>query len=128
MPLTVICAWCGKSMGTKEGHGVEGVSHGICKECFDKQIEEIEKLPPRQERLDPVERKVLELTAKTPELQRLAATIIEEGAEPKDLLAPPGRRPFTVLAAIAIRALRPPFRLPDSMGFGRSVLWDIGDR
>ena len=128
MPLTVVCAWCGKQMGTKEGYGVEGISHGICKECFAKQMEEIEKPPPRQERLDPVERKVLELTAKTPELQRLAATIIEEGAEPKDLLVPPGRRALTLLAAIAIRALRPPFRLRDSMDFGRSALWNVGDR
>ena len=112
-------------MGTKEGQEVEGISHGICKECYAKQIEEIEKLAPRQERIDPVERKVLELTATTPALKRLAATIIEEGADPKDLLAPPGRRSLTLLAAIVIRALRPPFRLIDSVALGEAALWDI---
>ena len=34
--MKVICAWCGKSMGEKEGEGVEGVSHGICEECLEK--------------------------------------------------------------------------------------------
>ena len=136
MTLTVVCAWCGKSMGTKEGFGVEGISHGICKECKAKMEEEIEALPPkdnpgrggnvaRQERIDPVERRVLELTAKTPELRRLAATIIEEGVDPKDLLAAPGRRVLTLIAAMAIRALRPPFRLTNSMAFGEAALWDI---
>ena len=78
-----------------------------------------------QERLDPMERRVLELTAKTPELQRMAATIIEEGADLKDFAVPPGRRPLTLVAAIAIRALRPPFRLPDRSLLGESVLWDV---
>jgi len=36
-PLKVVCAWCGKEIGHKEG-GTEpgGVSHGICKECSEK--------------------------------------------------------------------------------------------
>jgi hypothetical protein len=31
--MTVTCAWCGRYLGTKDGHGVEGVSHGICEDC-----------------------------------------------------------------------------------------------
>jgi len=34
--LTIKCAWCGKHLGVKDGKGVSGVSHGICKECADK--------------------------------------------------------------------------------------------
>lgn len=33
--MHVICAWCKADMGEKEG---EGVSHGICQECYDKEI------------------------------------------------------------------------------------------
>lgn len=29
--LTITCAWCGKSLGEKEGG--DGVSHSICEEC-----------------------------------------------------------------------------------------------
>ena len=32
--LKIVCAWCGKSMGEKEGFGVEGVSHSMCKKCW----------------------------------------------------------------------------------------------
>lgn len=38
MALTVVCAWCGKYLGTKEGQGVEGISHGICEECKAKEL------------------------------------------------------------------------------------------
>jgi len=34
--IIVRCGWCDKSMGTKEGHGVSGISHGMCPECFKK--------------------------------------------------------------------------------------------
>ena len=34
MTITVICAWCGKSLGEKDGQGVEGISHGICEDCL----------------------------------------------------------------------------------------------
>lgn len=33
--LLLMCAWCGKPMGEVESK-VEGVSHGMCKECFDQ--------------------------------------------------------------------------------------------
>lgn len=32
--LTVICAWCGKPLGEKDGRGAEGESHGICDDCL----------------------------------------------------------------------------------------------
>ena len=32
MTMTVRCAWCSKDLGTKEGR--EGISHGICQECY----------------------------------------------------------------------------------------------
>jgi len=28
--MIIVCAWCNKKLGEKEG---EGVSHGICPEC-----------------------------------------------------------------------------------------------
>ena len=34
--IKVVCAWCGTDMGTKDGKGQEGVSHGICSDCYDK--------------------------------------------------------------------------------------------
>lgn len=32
--LTVECAYCHKQMGSKDGGGVSGVSHTICKDCW----------------------------------------------------------------------------------------------
>jgi len=34
--IHLVCAWCGKPMGEKDGGGVEGVSHTICAECDAK--------------------------------------------------------------------------------------------
>jgi len=36
--LTVVCAWCGKHLGVKDGKGESGVSHGICPECSTKEL------------------------------------------------------------------------------------------
>lgn len=35
MPHTIrrICQYCGNDIGTKEGHGVTGISHGTCDDC-----------------------------------------------------------------------------------------------
>lgn len=38
--LTVTCAWCSSPMGTKEGEGVEGTSHGMCDSCYKKLMTE----------------------------------------------------------------------------------------
>jgi len=32
--LKIICGWCGKGLGEKDGKGVEGESHGICDDCL----------------------------------------------------------------------------------------------
>ncbi len=34
--IKIVCAWCNKNMGEKNGRGVEGVTHGLCKQCFAK--------------------------------------------------------------------------------------------
>ena len=40
--MKIVCAWCGKDMGEKDGKGAEGVSHGICRECFAKLMAKVE--------------------------------------------------------------------------------------
>ena len=34
--MKIVCAWCGKDMGEKNAKGEDGVSHGMCEECFTK--------------------------------------------------------------------------------------------
>jgi len=34
--MKVVCAWCDKEIGEKNGGGIEGVSHGICEVCSKK--------------------------------------------------------------------------------------------
>ena len=34
--MKVVCAWCKKELGEKEG---KGVSHGICKPCKERLLE-----------------------------------------------------------------------------------------
>jgi hypothetical protein len=44
--MTVIimkCSWCGKYLGQKDGKGISGVSHVICKECFKKVYPKVTK-------------------------------------------------------------------------------------
>jgi hypothetical protein len=41
--IQVVCAWCQKAMGTKEGYGVEGISHSICQECLKKEKDKIRR-------------------------------------------------------------------------------------
>jgi hypothetical protein len=38
--IHVVCAWCGKDMGYKDGKGKSGTSHGICPACADKLTKE----------------------------------------------------------------------------------------
>ena len=42
--LTVICAWCGKDMGTKPGQGQTGITHGICDECIEKELAQVQNI------------------------------------------------------------------------------------
>ena len=39
--LRIVCAWCGKTMGYKDGQGVTGDTHSICPECEAKQTKPI---------------------------------------------------------------------------------------
>ena len=41
--MKIVCAWCSKDLGEKNGGGAEGVSHGLCEECFNELIAEVEK-------------------------------------------------------------------------------------
>jgi len=34
--MKVMCSWCGRDTGEKDGKSVEGVSHGICGRCVAK--------------------------------------------------------------------------------------------
>lgn len=34
--LKIECMYCHKNMGQKDGEGVEGTSHSICRECWEK--------------------------------------------------------------------------------------------
>ena len=31
--MNLVCAWCDRDLGEKDGKGETGTSHGICKEC-----------------------------------------------------------------------------------------------
>ena len=54
MKLKVICAWCTKTTEVKEFDGessMSAVSHGICKKCKAKALEEpLYEKPQNQER------------------------------------------------------------------------------
>ncbi len=39
--IQIVCGWCGKDLGRKLGHGVEGTSHGICDDCVVKVVAEL---------------------------------------------------------------------------------------
>ena len=43
--ISVYCAGCKKHLrGLELGYGTYGVSHGLCPECEQKQMDEIERL------------------------------------------------------------------------------------
>ena len=42
--MKIVCAWCEKDMGEKEGEGIEGISHSVCEECANKLVLEMKKL------------------------------------------------------------------------------------
>jgi hypothetical protein len=52
MKLVAVCAWCGKTISTG-GTNCESESilltHGICKECKEKALEEIHNEKPRNQ-------------------------------------------------------------------------------
>jgi len=40
--MKIICAWCHKPMGKKPGNP-EQVTHSICDECKEKELEKLKK-------------------------------------------------------------------------------------
>ena len=34
--MKIVCSWCGRDTGEKDGEGVEGISYGICGDCVAK--------------------------------------------------------------------------------------------
>lgn len=39
--MSIVCSWCGKSMGKKDGNGQSGVTHSICPDCAAKELNAI---------------------------------------------------------------------------------------
>lgn len=38
--LHITCAWCGRDLGTRDGQGVSGESHGCCDACVERYFPE----------------------------------------------------------------------------------------
>ncbi len=36
--MNIVCAWCGAGIGKKDGRGVSGTSHSMCKKCFNSLV------------------------------------------------------------------------------------------
>jgi hypothetical protein len=36
--LRIVCAWCGRKLGEKDGQGIDGLSHSICDKCLRKLL------------------------------------------------------------------------------------------
>ena len=43
--MKVVCAWCGVDMGTKDGQGQTGTTHGMCRKCAKKELAKLPKEP-----------------------------------------------------------------------------------
>ena len=41
--MKIVCAWCGKYMGEKEGGDEGEISHGVCEECSGKFLKELDE-------------------------------------------------------------------------------------
>ena len=44
MTIQIVCAWCDKYMGEKEGDAPYPISHSICPDCERKVLEESEEI------------------------------------------------------------------------------------
>ena len=40
--VMIKCAWCGRDLGTKDGYGMAGASHGICDSCANRLLADYE--------------------------------------------------------------------------------------
>ena len=43
------CMCCKKFLGTKDGHGITGMSHGLCDKCYNSYMEEPNKKPEKNQ-------------------------------------------------------------------------------
>lgn len=41
--MKVYCAWCGRRKREVPDCAIEGDSHGMCEECYDREMKEIEE-------------------------------------------------------------------------------------
>ena len=39
--MKIVCAWCKKNMGDKPPLKDMSTSHGMCEECFEKEVEKL---------------------------------------------------------------------------------------
>lgn len=39
--IKIVCSWCKKNLGEKDGEGETGISHGMCPECLKKMKDEV---------------------------------------------------------------------------------------
>jgi hypothetical protein len=39
--LNIVCSWCGKPQGTKDGQGIEGETSTICPECWKSKFPDV---------------------------------------------------------------------------------------
>jgi hypothetical protein len=81
-------------------------------------------VPNATERIDPFEKLVFRLAGVAEGDKPVVARILEEGAVPADLLRPPPRL-APVVAAMLVRAFRPPFKLRDNELLGKAEEWPI---
>ncbi len=53
MYIKRVCSWCGKHMGFKKVAGTHNpkfnITHGICSDCKDKVMMELEEMPPQNQ-------------------------------------------------------------------------------
>ena len=40
--MEIVCAWCGKKMGEKDGKGIRGISHSLCQGCLAELMAKVE--------------------------------------------------------------------------------------
>lgn len=42
--IKVVCCKCNHTIGYQDGKGVSGISHGICDNCLDREMEKIDMM------------------------------------------------------------------------------------
>ena len=107
------CAWCGEEMGEIEPISDKSITHGMCSECLDKQMEKFE-----ENRTEPVLRSLL----KSIEEEAQAIEVYTERAEEaKKLDQPAIGKLYNHIAEEEFEHLRE-FRKPaTAMSFGEEI-------